>query len=81
MTLKETRDGGVFAHILIVLYVFGALAIVCDDYFCASLEIICDGKRPVGQITFFLNSVVTIYYVYSICLIKGSCLCVYMQWF
>lgn len=54
MTLKETRDGGVFAHILIVLYVFGALAIVCDDYFCASLEIICDGKRPVGQITFFL---------------------------
>nr|XP_034309569.1 sodium/potassium/calcium exchanger 3 isoform X2 [Crassostrea gigas] len=42
MTLKETRDGGVFAHILIVLYVFGALAIVCDDYFCASLEIICD---------------------------------------
>lgn len=51
MTLKETRDGGVFAHILIVLYVFGALAIVCDDYFCASLEIICDGKHPVGLIT------------------------------
>lgn len=44
MTLEETRDGGVFAHILIVLYVFGALAIVCDDYFCASLEVICDGK-------------------------------------
>jgi hypothetical protein len=44
MTLEETRNGGVFAHILIVLYVFGALAIVCDDYFCASLEIICDGK-------------------------------------
>ncbi|XP_022308774.1 sodium/potassium/calcium exchanger 5-like isoform X2 [Crassostrea virginica] len=42
MTLEETRDGGVFAHILIVLYVFGALAIVCDDYFCASLEVICD---------------------------------------
>ncbi|XP_048755616.2 sodium/potassium/calcium exchanger 4-like isoform X2 [Ostrea edulis] len=42
MSLEETRNGGVFAHILIVLYVFGALAIVCDDYFCASLEIICD---------------------------------------
>ncbi|XP_061186017.1 sodium/potassium/calcium exchanger 3-like [Saccostrea echinata] len=42
MSFEETRDGGVFAHILIVLYVFGALAIVCDDYFCASLEIICD---------------------------------------
>ena len=30
-------------HILIVLYTFGALAIVCDDYFVASLEYICEG--------------------------------------
>ena len=44
MTRDQTKEGGIFAHIVIVLYLFGALAIVCDDYFCASLEIICDGK-------------------------------------
>lgn len=43
-TLKETQDGGVFLHILVALYLFGALAIVCDDYFVASLEVICDGR-------------------------------------
>lgn len=42
MTLKETQDGGFSMHILLVLYIFGAIAIICDDYFVASLEIICD---------------------------------------
>lgn len=48
MILKEIWDGGVFVYILIVLYVFGVLVIVCDDYFCVFLEIICDGKCFVG---------------------------------
>ena len=30
-------------HILMCIYMFGSLAIVCDDYFVASLEYICDG--------------------------------------
>ncbi|XP_064613836.1 sodium/potassium/calcium exchanger 4-like [Liolophura sinensis] len=41
-TLQETQDGGVVIHILIALYMFCSLAIVCDDYFVASLEMICD---------------------------------------
>ncbi|XP_060595970.1 sodium/potassium/calcium exchanger 3-like isoform X2 [Ruditapes philippinarum] len=41
-TLKQTKDGGIAAHIAISLYMFGALAIVCDDYFVSSLEVICE---------------------------------------
>ena len=44
LTLKQTQDGAVFIHILLALYLFGALAIICDDYFVASLEVICDGR-------------------------------------
>ncbi|KAL1435135.1 hypothetical protein MTO96_011068 [Rhipicephalus appendiculatus] len=33
--------GGVVVHILVVLYMFYALAVVCDDYFIASLEECC----------------------------------------
>ncbi|XP_060066066.1 sodium/potassium/calcium exchanger 3-like [Ylistrum balloti] len=42
MSLKETQEGGFLIHVLLVVYTFGAIAIVCDDYFVASLEIICD---------------------------------------
>ncbi|XP_048755617.2 sodium/potassium/calcium exchanger 5-like [Ostrea edulis] len=41
LTLEQTQAGGVVVHILLVLYTLGALSIVCDDYFCASLEVIC----------------------------------------
>ncbi|XP_064484803.1 sodium/potassium/calcium exchanger 4-like [Ornithodoros turicata] len=38
----DTRArGGVWVHILVVLYMFYALAVVCDDYFVASLEECC----------------------------------------
>ena len=43
-TLSQRQHGGVIVHILICIYIFGALAIVCDDYFVASLEYICDGE-------------------------------------
>ena len=43
-TLAETQDGGVFIHILISLYLFAALGIVCDDYFVPALERICEGR-------------------------------------
>ncbi|KAK7496335.1 hypothetical protein BaRGS_00012500 [Batillaria attramentaria] len=42
LTLEDTQDGGVVFHILIALYLFAALAIVCDDYFVPSLERICE---------------------------------------
>lgn len=40
-TLEERRHGAVIIHFFICLYAFAALAILCDDYFCASLNKIC----------------------------------------
>ena len=36
------RNGGVMIHILILIYMFCALAIVCDEYFVPSLEVIIE---------------------------------------
>lgn len=44
LTVQQTKDGGMAIHIFLSLYMFGALAIVCDDYFVSSLEVICDRK-------------------------------------
>ena len=40
-TLEQRRRGAVIIHFVICLYAFVALAILCDDYFCASLNKIC----------------------------------------
>uniref|UniRef100_K7FFW7 Solute carrier family 24 member 4 n=1 Tax=Pelodiscus sinensis TaxID=13735 RepID=K7FFW7_PELSI len=41
-TNKERQQGAVFLHIVSALYMFYALAIVCDDFFVPSLEKICE---------------------------------------
>ncbi|TSK58198.1 Sodium/potassium/calcium exchanger 4 [Bagarius yarrelli] len=41
-TNSERKSGAVLLHILAALYMFLALAIVCDDYFVTSLEKICE---------------------------------------
>ncbi|KAF4099909.1 hypothetical protein G5714_020035 [Onychostoma macrolepis] len=41
-TNDERKSGGVLLHITAALYMFLALAIVCDDYFVTSLEKICE---------------------------------------
>lgn len=38
------RQGGVLIHIIICIYSFLGLAIVCDCYFVKSLDRICEGK-------------------------------------
>ncbi|XP_062324394.1 sodium/potassium/calcium exchanger 4 isoform X3 [Osmerus eperlanus] len=38
----ERKSGAVALHILAALYMFLALAIICDDYFVTSLEKICE---------------------------------------
>lgn len=38
------RRGGVLFHIIICIYSFLGLAIVCDHYFVKSLDRICEGK-------------------------------------
>ncbi|XP_027022182.1 sodium/potassium/calcium exchanger 4 [Tachysurus fulvidraco] len=41
-TNSERKSGAVLLHIIAALYMFLALAIVCDDYFVTSLEKICE---------------------------------------
>ena len=39
---RDIHNGAFVLHILIALYMFLALAIVCDDFFVPSLEILCE---------------------------------------
>ena len=51
--------GGLILHILVTAYMFIAVAIMCDDYFVPSLEMICDSKYhflSLVYITFTLNN-------------------------
>jgi hypothetical protein len=42
---QETRaGGGVIIHIIVTIYLFVAIAIVCDEFFVPSLEMICDSE-------------------------------------
>ncbi|KAG7463051.1 hypothetical protein MATL_G00191250 [Megalops atlanticus] len=41
-TDEELADGAVALHVLCAVYMFYALALVCDDYFVPSLEKICE---------------------------------------
>ena len=44
MSEQQRKNGGVVVHILLSLYIFAAIAIVCDDYFVASLEKLSTGS-------------------------------------
>ncbi|KAI8482087.1 hypothetical protein Bbelb_401740 [Branchiostoma belcheri] len=44
-TQAQRRQGAVILHVIASLYMFMALAIVCDDYFVPSLERISEGLR------------------------------------
>ena len=39
------RHGGLIIHVLVAVFTFLGLAIVCDDYFVSSLDRICEGRR------------------------------------
>lgn len=41
---KQRQDGAVILHVIASLYLFVALAIVCDKYFVPAVEKICQGK-------------------------------------
>lgn len=38
------RHGGLVLHVLVALFTFFGLAIVCDEYFVTSLDRICEGN-------------------------------------
>ena len=37
----QREHGALIVHMLVVVYMFAALAVVCDDYFVTSLDKIC----------------------------------------
>lgn len=39
------KHGALIFHVIICIYSFIGLAIVCDDYFVTSLDRICEGKQ------------------------------------
>ncbi|CAL8352180.1 unnamed protein product [Merluccius merluccius] len=41
-TVQERKDGGLVIYFMIIFYMLLAVAIVCDDYFLPSLEVISD---------------------------------------
>ncbi|XP_056428261.1 sodium/potassium/calcium exchanger 5 isoform X3 [Hyla sarda] len=41
-TEQERKDGGIIIHFLVIMYMFLAVAIVCDEYFIPSLEVISE---------------------------------------
>ncbi len=51
-TNSQRKSGAIVVHLLVLIYMFVALAIVCDFYFVASLEKICE----VSMTGHFLNN-------------------------
>lgn len=41
-TVQERKDGGLVIYCMIIFYMLLAVAIVCDDYFLPSLEVISE---------------------------------------
>ncbi|BFZ01190.1 hypothetical protein BsWGS_04229 [Bradybaena similaris] len=77
MNFSDTKNGGFVIHLLISIYMFAALAVVCDDYFVPALEHICEdlGLQPdVAGATFmaagssapeFMTSVIGVFFAES----------------
>ena len=53
-TQDQRTHGAVIVNILIGLYMFVGFAIICDDYFVPSLEIMCDGMYTFCCILYIL---------------------------
>ncbi|GAB5572485.1 sodium/potassium/calcium exchanger 5 [Prionailurus iriomotensis] len=49
-TKQERTDGGIVIYFLIILYMFMAVSIVCDEYFLPSLEIISECRSLSSKI-------------------------------
>lgn len=43
MGQNARKHGGLILHILVAVFTFIGLAIVCDEYFVSSLDRICEG--------------------------------------
>lgn len=52
---EARREGGLIVHVLVALYMFLGLAILCDEYFVPSLEIMCKSKYIFKKYLIFYN--------------------------
>src|SRR5438874_1996040 len=44
-TTTERSHGAICIHILVSIYIFYAIMLVCDDYFIPSIQCVCDGEH------------------------------------
>jgi len=54
-TETQREDGAVVLHVIVSLYLFFALAVVCDKYFVPAVERICQGTAEFSLISAFLS--------------------------
>uniref|UniRef100_A0A1I8I270 Transmembrane protein 107 n=1 Tax=Macrostomum lignano TaxID=282301 RepID=A0A1I8I270_9PLAT len=40
-TLEQKQHGAIIIHIAVAVWLFAALAVICNDYFLASMEVLC----------------------------------------
>ncbi|XP_049469554.1 sodium/potassium/calcium exchanger 5 [Panthera uncia] len=82
-TKQERKDGGIVIYFLIILYMFMAVSIVCDEYFLPSLEIISEslglsqdvagatfmaaGSSAPELVTAFLGKYCSLYFLLTLC--------------
>lgn len=55
-TEKQRQDGAVVFHVVVSLYLFLALALVCDKYFVPAVERICKGTYQNFKLFLFYRS-------------------------
>lgn len=44
-TQEQRQNGAVVLHVIASLYLFAALAVVCDKYFVPAVDKMCNGKQ------------------------------------
>lgn len=55
---EARKSGGLIIHIVVAIYTFLGLAIVCDDYFVSSLDRICEGETRLADAESSLSNVI-----------------------
>ncbi|KAF3708487.1 Sodium/potassium/calcium exchanger 3 [Channa argus] len=63
-TNQERTEGAVGLHVLCAVYMFYALALVCDDYFVPSLEKICEFIYDEKVVWWEALTLILMYFVY-----------------
>ena len=55
---KQRQGGAVVVHVIVSLYLFIALAVVCDKFFVPAVEKICHGKENLTVILQLKNPII-----------------------